>query len=49
VERILSPNDIWATMLHHLAIDPEMLFEDHSGQPHPILSSGKPVRELLRA
>ena len=49
VDRILSPNDIWATMLHHLGIDPGMLFEDHSGQPHPILSSGKPVRELLRA
>jgi hypothetical protein len=49
VDRILSPNDIWATMLHHLGIDPGMRFEDRSGQPHPILSSGKPVRELLRA
>ncbi len=47
IERILAPEDIWATMLNHLAIDPNQLFEDHGGRPHPILSSGKPVEELL--
>ena len=47
VERPLAPEDIWATMLHHLAIDPNQTFEDHTGRPHPILPSGKPVEELL--
>jgi hypothetical protein len=47
IKRALSPEDIWATMLHHLRIDPNRTFEDHGGRPHPILSHGKPVRELL--
>lgn len=49
VERALAPEDIWATMLHHLAIDPNQTFEDLGGRPHPILPRGKAVEELLRA
>ncbi|MFM1560427.1 MAG: DUF1501 domain-containing protein [Roseibacillus sp.] len=48
VERALAPEDIWATILNHLAIDPNQTFEDHGGRPHPILPSGKAVKELLR-
>lgn len=47
VERALTPNDLWATMLHHLQIDPQQTFADHNGRPHPILAYGEPVSELL--
>ncbi len=47
VERPLSPNDIWATALSFLGIDPNRAFNDFSGRPVPILSQGEPIRELL--
>lgn len=47
VERALTPEDVWATILNHLEIDQNQLFEDHNGRPHPILPGGKPIRELL--
>lgn len=47
VERPLTPNDIWATMLNHLGIDQNQTFLDHGGRPHPILPYGEPVKELL--
>jgi uncharacterized protein (DUF1501 family) len=46
-ERPLSPNDLWATMLHHLGINHEHAFPDHAGRPMPILPSGEPIAELL--
>ena len=47
-DRPLAPNDLWATMFHHLGIDPHrMTFPDHNGRPMPILDSGEPIRELL--
>jgi hypothetical protein len=46
-DRPLSPNDLWATMYKHLAIDPERTFPDHTGRPMPILSHGEPIRELV--
>jgi len=48
IERPLSPNDLWATMLQHLGIDSKTSFLDHSGRPVPILSTGEPIRELAR-
>lgn len=47
VERILSPNDIWATVYRHIGIDFEQSIPDHSGRPMPILPSGEPITELL--
>jgi len=47
-DRPLTPNDLWATMFHHLGIDYEHTsFLDHSGRPMPILPYGEPIRELL--
>ncbi|MCA9069014.1 MAG: DUF1501 domain-containing protein [Planctomycetaceae bacterium] len=45
--RPLTPNDLWATVYHHLGIDPEHAFPDHSGRPMPILPFGEPITELL--
>jgi hypothetical protein len=47
IERPLSPNDLWATMLSFLGINSEHTFPDHAGRPLPILSDGKPIAELL--
>lgn len=47
VERILSPNDLWATVYHHLDIDYNANLNDFSGRPQPILPFGQPIPELL--
>ncbi len=49
VERILSPNDLWATVYRHLGIDFEQTILDHSGRPLSILPFGRPIDELLPA
>ncbi len=46
-DRPLTPNDLWATVFHHLGIDPETTFPDHAGRPMPLLPSGRPIGELL--
>lgn len=46
-ERPLTPNDLWATVYHHLGIDSRHSFPDLSGRPMPILPGGEPIRELL--
>jgi len=45
--RPLTPQDLLATIYHHLQIDPNHSFNDHSGRPIPILPHGEPIRELL--
>ncbi len=47
-QRRMSPNDLWATMFHHLGIDHNHTsFIDHTGRPMPILPHGEPIAELL--
>jgi len=46
VERILSPNDLWATVYRHLGVNYEMAFPNNSGRPMPILPFGEPIEEL---
>jgi hypothetical protein len=47
-DRPLTPNDLWATMFHHLGIDhARTAFIDHTGRPMPILPYGNPIDELL--
>jgi hypothetical protein len=46
VERAMTPNDLWASILHFLGIDPERAFLDHTGRPMPILPFGQPIPEL---
>ena len=47
VERPLTPNDIWASILRHMRVDQNERFIDHGGRPHPILPYGQPVKELF--
>ena len=47
VERPLTPNDLWASVLHFLGIDRERTFADRAGRPMPILPYGEPIREIL--
>lgn len=49
VDRPLTPNDLWATVYRHLGIDYDDSFPDHRGRPMPILPSGDPIAELVRA
>jgi hypothetical protein len=47
VERVLSPNDLWATVYHHLGIDYHENLNDFAGRPQAILPFGQPIPELL--
>jgi hypothetical protein len=49
VERTMTPNDVWATIYHHLGIDLERAFNDYGGRPMSILPFGEPIRECLPA
>lgn len=47
VERPLSPQDVAATVYHHLGIDPRAVtFRDRLDRPLALLDEGEPVREL---
>lgn len=46
-DRPMTPNDLWATMYHHMGIDIEKTFPDHTGRPMPVLPDGKVIKELL--
>jgi uncharacterized protein (DUF1501 family) len=48
-ERPLSPDDLWASVLHFLGIDSRLAFNDFAGRPVPILPFGEPIPELLPA
>ena len=43
----LKPEDLWASVYHHLGIDPSTSFPDRSGRPIPLLPGGSPIPELL--
>lgn len=47
IERPLTPQDLLATIYHHLGINPSATFNDYSGRPVPILYHGTPIRELV--
>jgi hypothetical protein len=46
-ERSISPGDMLATLYHVLGIDTQHTFHDRSGRPHPVLSQGRPIAELI--
>ncbi|MFK5924605.1 MAG: DUF1501 domain-containing protein [Verrucomicrobiota bacterium] len=46
VERVMTPNDLWATVYQHLGIDYNQYIKDLSGLPRQILPYGKPIPEL---
>lgn len=46
-DRPVSPEDMLATLYHVLGIDTKTVFVDKSGRPHPVLSKGEPIAELV--
>ena len=46
-ERLVTPQDLLATLYHTLGIPLETHFEDSSGRPVSIVGSGKPIQELM--
>ncbi|HMC66708.1 MAG TPA: DUF1501 domain-containing protein, partial [Gemmataceae bacterium] len=46
-DRPLTPQDLLATIYHHLSIDVKHEFKDFSGRPVPILPHGEAIRELI--
>ena len=49
IDRVLSPNDLWATVYQHLGIDYHANLTDFSGRPQSILPFGQPIPELMGA
>jgi hypothetical protein len=48
VDRPISPQDVAATVYHHLGIDARSVtFEDRTGRPTYLIENGAPIRELL--
>jgi hypothetical protein len=49
VDRPIGPQDVAATVFHHLGIEArKVTFADHQGRPIPLIESGEPIRELIR-
>ena len=48
IDRPVSPQDVAATIYHHLGIDARSItFEDRSGRPTYLIDNGDPIRELI--
>jgi hypothetical protein len=48
VDRPISPQDVAATVYHHLGIDgAHVAFTDHQNRPLHLIENGQPIRELL--
>ena len=47
VDTPISPKDVLATVYHLLGYDSHTMLTDRQGRPHPILTEGCVVRELL--
>jgi hypothetical protein len=47
-DRPFSPEDVAATVYHHLGIDGRTVtFPDRTGRPLYLVESGNPIRELV--
>ena len=48
IDRPLSPEDVVATVYHHLGIDGrQVVFHDQLDRPLPLIETGKPISELV--
>jgi arylsulfatase A-like enzyme len=47
VEHPTSPEDLAATILHALGIDPELRVRDVQGRPVPLVDGGRPLVKLF--
>ncbi|MCC7424857.1 MAG: DUF1501 domain-containing protein [Planctomycetaceae bacterium] len=43
----INPQDLMATVFHHLGIDPSLHYLDQAGRPTPMITTGQPIREML--
>ena len=41
-----APQDVLATLYHHLGVDPQRQYVDNAGRPIAVLPGGKPIEEL---
>jgi uncharacterized protein (DUF1501 family) len=49
-DRPISPQDVAATVFHHLGIESrKVIFHDTQNRPVPLIETGEPIRELLRS
>src|SRR5476649_875867 len=49
-DRSITPQDVTATIFHHLGINAaKVAFPDNVNRPTALVESGEPIRELLRA
>ena len=46
IERLLTPNDLWASVYQHLRIDYKHVLRDLQDRPMPILPFGDPIQEI---
>ncbi|MBM3460258.1 MAG: DUF1501 domain-containing protein, partial [Armatimonadetes bacterium] len=46
-DRVLSPNDLLATVYRHMGVDPARELTDHTGRPVRILDRTEPIPELV--
>ena len=47
VERILTPNDLWASVYRYLGINHKHTLHDLQGRPMQILPFGEPIQEIM--
>jgi len=47
MENAKAPQDVLATIYHHLGVDIHAEYPDHSGRPHPVLPFGRRIEELF--
>jgi hypothetical protein len=43
----ITPQDMMATLFHVLGLDRELAFQDPAGRPTPMITNGRPIRELV--
>lgn len=45
-DRLLAPEDLWATVFRHMGIDTKAIIHDFSGRPMPLLPEGSAIKEF---
>ena len=46
-ERIITPQDVLASILKMFRLDPKMQFLNHQGRPVYVVENGRPIHELF--
>ena len=43
----ITPQDMMATLFQVLGLDRELTYQDPAGRPTPMITNGRPIRELV--